>query len=255
MVISSNIRYFLTFICLMLFVNSNAQDLHLGVGWGYNHSSFETQSRTYYFAYSDNFVENQEVLLRALNKQRAIQSPSIYARFEAKNLWMLYSSLKTVSYQFDYNLETSYSDGFRVNLLALDYGLSAGMRLFQYKAINLIPEVGIVAQFPLSVNERRISDAGTVSNEELKESDPQLAGVRATLITNQTMDFENSILFARAGFTIKYYNLYLTADYSRNFTAIDKSEFYTSGSLFSVSIAADILSFHLLKNQGNHFEN
>lgn len=229
------------------------QTLHLGGQWGVVLPAFQSESREYHFAISTFQETNQDLKLETLDKQSVIPSPTLLVRYEAKNDWLVSAGLKTSAYRFNYDMETLNSDGFQVRLQTLDAHFTTGFKLFEYRLVNVIPEVGVLYQASLSKSERRLS-GGFAQSEPISTSDPSVAGVRADLITSEVMDFESRLVMGRVGLTLKVYNFYLSGHYDTNLTPVDRSGFYNSAKQYNINFGVDLLSFHLIKDQGKHFE-
>lgn len=210
---------------------------------------FQTEDKTYYLSYLY-LGENVELFLKQ-KESRSLFLPAGYIGFDSKNRFSSILRINPVRSVLIYDVNGDVDLGIR--MIALDSDLKIGYNLTRGKIISIIPEIGMLVRVPLSVRDG--VHTGTFSTKSTIGSNPNISGVQAGLLTNQTMDFKSVLLFGSAGVRLKWYNFFVGIYYDQNIQPVDNRDFYKKVSQTNIVFGIDLLSFYLIKNQGKNFEN
>lgn len=238
-----NLRITFLLLAGILGTHSMAQTIHFGISLINPLPSYGTDTKEYYTSYVY-FGDNTDLYLE-LTDVKAVMVPVAYLSWQSKNRFNFKVSVSPSRNVFVYDIDEYVDMGIR--LFGLDVRTSAGYDLLPFQFVSVVPEIGIMTRTPLSI--RHGTYDGVFSSQITVNSIPQISGVQAGILTNQTMDFSPLTVYGFAGLKIQWYNVFVAFHYDQNITDIDNRGFYKNSSTMNISFGLDLLSFQAIKNQ------
>lgn len=222
-----------------------AQTINIGVGFNQAIPTYEATPLTHHLSYMQ-YDKSQDLHLE-LKDVSSIPLPMGWVSFEGKNRWLVSGGLTTSRNVFRYDIDKFIDLGIR--LITLDFITTVGYKINPFGVVTIIPEIGITNRSLLSARSGEAYGSGGFGTDYSINQIPELTGVKAGYLTNQAMDFQSSVTYARAGVKFKWYNFFTTVAFEKNLTEVDKRNQYKSVTQTYLCVGFDLLSSYLVKKQ------